>query len=170
MTILVVIATIAFITSITGVMMHDFYIIRVERAYRRHPHARKWRQRPVVTVVGADDTSALRRTYRKLRLSPAAAADGLTLHLPHAAMLPPRSLPQATHFFALYPKKSLALLPVITTPTTTGSFFGRPICCLLHRLHSCVADSHWRLIVIFPLSPTLWYVATDSLPPHGLSV
>ncbi len=123
MTILLVIATIAFITSITGVMLHDFHAIKVERAYRHHPHARKWRQRPAVTVVGTDDTSALRRTYRKLRLSSTPAVDGLTLHLPHGATLPPRGLPQAMHFFALYPKKSLALLPVITTPTATRQLF-----------------------------------------------
>ncbi len=55
-----------FTLIIIGTMRHDIRSIRVAAAFRRHPYARKWRNRPIVTIIGG--TLTQKHTYRKIRI------------------------------------------------------------------------------------------------------
>lgn len=113
---------IIFFAVFISIALHDFRIIRVERTYQRHPYARKWLQRPMMTVTGTTDIAYLRREYRHLKAT-SSTDQTVTLHIPHQLHLQRHSLKHAMRFHAEYHTKSIPLLPVITIPSTLHQLF-----------------------------------------------
>lgn len=115
-------AIITLVIITIGVALHDLRMIRVERMYRQHPHARKWRARPTVTVISAHTVSSLHQSYRKLQIA-AVASDSPTLRVPQHTRLPHDSVRHAVRFLAIYPTRFVPLFPTIATPSTTRELF-----------------------------------------------
>lgn len=126
--------SIVFGALLIGISLYDIREIRHARAYRLHPHARRYRQRPLVSVVIRGEPTeqclqSLQHTsYRKLQViaSPSQKINGdLILTLPRAAILPKHAIRQAVIELSSRPNLSSLEVPVkIMSPTTLGELFG----------------------------------------------
>lgn len=118
---------------VVGMTRKDIRQSRMEHEVKIHPHAKKWRKRPMVHVLidSGSDYTWLRHTrktdYRKVTAisEKIEVKDGLLLKLPAHSSLPHGSLKQAIMQFNSHPSLgSIELLPTIARPAlSTGELF-----------------------------------------------
>ncbi len=126
------ILAISSIATIVGITIYDIHAIRLDKQFRRHPHARRWRNRPLVSVVidGEPSVASLasirRNNYRKVEI----VADGqpvngqLVLSLAPDAVIERTTISQAVRQFNNQASKSqVETIPVLQPPQTLRQFF-----------------------------------------------
>lgn len=158
------VATIWLAFVVTGITYDDLRHIRLERALRHHPFARRWRQRPTVSVVlreGGGSDAARRSlkngSYRKYMVvqNRNEPHDAITLFLDADTTLPKTAIIDAVHRFAHSPNlTSVEIPPVIPLPATVRQLFR-----------------HYRLIALAPLASarTGLHIAIGDTPFPRLS-
>lgn len=82
------------LTLALGITLSDFKHIRTEQAYRRAPHARRWRKRPAIFLDPSDTQSLanLRKSYRNISSN---KASDWRVHIPQHLSINPRELQHA---------------------------------------------------------------------------
>lgn len=127
--ILFVAATFLFV--IIGITINDMRTVRLHNGLRRHPYARKWRNRPTISVLNPDAlteesrTAINRSSYRKIIMDDTNLTGDLLLQAPQSAIIERSAIMHAVQYFNGQPtRKTVELLPLLNTfPNTTISLF-----------------------------------------------
>lgn len=118
----------------TGITVSDIRIIRTERLYRLHPHARRWRVKPHVEIRtdNAKLASKLRRGYKKLVVG---TQTEWVLSLTSDVVINPFQIHQAIRILSGHTSmRLLTILPSIVPPDsliallkTYATMIGAPL-------------------------------------------
>jgi hypothetical protein len=123
----------AFITFVVGMTLRDIHKVKLAREYRKHPHARRWRERPLVSIVidGDPTEECLRRIrhsdYNKIQIvTNGQAIDGdYILTLAPDAILERTAISRAMREFSSDHSLGSIELPVaVRPPKTTRQLFS----------------------------------------------
>lgn len=114
-----------------GTTLHAIRAIKTQNAFIKQPHARRWRHKPLLTVVATDIMQSmeqirrLRRSYRKLTVnSQADTGTGFLLWLPANTTLAPDDLKYSVRQLNDHPNlRYTPLSPIITAPQNISDFF-----------------------------------------------
>lgn len=113
----IIVGAIVLLYVVIGITLDDIKSIRRQRDMTRHPNARRWRHRPVVTILandgGASVLVAVRREYRKVAIrNESHGAEGLVLTLPATTTLPPSSFRSTVQRFNAEPSlRTVDIMP-----------------------------------------------------------
>jgi hypothetical protein len=125
---LIALGMVVVVVLTTGIALHSIRAIRMQHAFAKHPHARRWRSKPLITVTTEDGEPtrhivALRPQYRKLVSNRENTDTDFLLWLPARTVLNPHDLPSSVRQFSYDPTLySTPLLPVISTPQSLSEF------------------------------------------------
>lgn len=111
-----------FCLFLTGMISYDLRQIKNERQSKRHPYAKRWRKRPVISLASENTTpiKQWRREYRKIReVKPGKPAIGdLVLYVPKNIEVVPGSIIKAVRDFNADDSLISIELPHPIKPTT----------------------------------------------------
>ncbi len=126
------IGAVSLLATIVGITLHDVRLIKLDKEFRRHPHARRWRKRPMVSIVidrkpsSACLASIRRSNYRKVEIvSNGSEVHGeLLLSIASNTMIAQTALSQAARQFNANPSMpSFEIIPILESPQTIREFF-----------------------------------------------
>ncbi len=121
------------LVTIVTTTFHDIRLIHLDKQLRRHPHARRWRQKPVVSIVyeselsEASRLSILQSSYRKRKIiqDPSLAPDGLVLFMRGSDVLQRTAIRDAVVQFQYRQSTGFVeIIPRVTFPRTVRQFFA----------------------------------------------
>lgn len=120
-----------FLFVVIGITMNDIRTVRLQHALRQHPYARKWRQRPTVSVVhpetltDSSKAAVKHSSYRKINMDDTNLSSELLLRIPRSAVIEQTAIMNAVQRFNDRPsKQTVELLPLLDTfPKTTITLF-----------------------------------------------
>jgi len=164
--------TIVVLFVIVGMALDDIQDVKTKRAFKKHPHARKWRNRPQVDVVMGDNVSdgllrSIRgNSYKKLRIADGTShSSNLRLTTTDDAQLGHTTVQESVKRLNANTKaQTVSFVPVIKMPVTTTKLFHTYT--LLARLPFVSARSGFNIPSQFSVSkhdceaPQLFIVAT----------
>ncbi len=109
-----------------GLTLYDIRIVEIEKQRKKHPHAKQWRQRPVLIIDALPDAiRTIKKHYRNSYSINSAQVtnDTLLLTLPDRATVDKHSLLQAIRYLDIHPQlTSLAVVSSPKHPKTLGEF------------------------------------------------
>lgn len=117
---------------IIGITAHDVRLIRQDREYRRHTQARRWRKRPLVSIVYDDVptqkslSSIHSNQYSNLQIinSSHVVIGEIIVHLSADTVINRTAIRSAVRQYNYYPsQKNIELVPVLEQPKTLRQFF-----------------------------------------------
>jgi hypothetical protein len=158
------------IVIIVGITIHDIHAIRLDQQFSRHPHARRWRKRPLVSIVinGEPSTacavSIRRSNYRKVEIIAAGRSikGALIFSLAPDTVLDHSAISQAVkQFNNSLSKSQVEMTPVLRSPQTLRQFFhnyyviaSAPFIAVRAGLGIRQPYSSWPMIVRLQLADT----------------
>lgn len=115
---------------VIAITIHDIRSINLEKALRRHPHARRWRRRPMITInydaiPSATSTQSLQQGgYRNIRIEEDGQAE-LSLQMGADDILHRLALRDANSYLQYRPTaRFVEIMPQLAFPQTTRQFFA----------------------------------------------
>jgi hypothetical protein len=126
------IGAVALLATIIGITLHDVRLIKLDKEFHRHPYARRWRKRPIVSIVinkepsSACMASIRKNNYRKLEIvSNGNEVHGeLLLSISSDTVITQTAISQAVRQFNANPSmRSFEIIPVLESPQTIREFF-----------------------------------------------
>lgn len=114
-----------------GITLYDVRMIKREQRFRRHPYAKKWRQRPILwlyptsAAFSTAELKDLRKLYRKIVFREYIPEQrGIVLALGSAAELRKDTLLAALRQLADTPDRVIELIPAIQPAQSVGHLLG----------------------------------------------
>jgi hypothetical protein len=159
------------VTVLVGVSINDIAMIIKEKEYRRHPHAKRWRNRPLVSVIIPSDItdqtikSITQNGYRKIELihNDAHSPKGqLVLKISRDMILKKGVIRAAVHQFNGRPRlQRIELETTLSRPNTVRGFFA----IYLQVIRSMFLKSRAGLGV-YPKQSVYPTIIRSDIPPH----
>lgn len=108
---------------VAGTVRHELQLIRIQTSVKRHPYARKWRNKPIVWIIGGVPNQ--RHNYRKIRRTNSLIARALLAAIiPKDAIIDRSAIKNAVQQFNDDPQlKLVEILPLMRTPHSIRELF-----------------------------------------------
>ena len=150
--------------TIIGVTIHDIRVVAFMREQRQHPHARRWRTRPLVSVIYADEPSddqlstIAKSNHKKHEIVKVGkkARGQMLLTLPNNDVLANDSLRNAVRKIQYYVShRRVEIVPVFRSPQTITELFS------LYKRLALLPFVSFREAMNITTAPSLWPVLSD---------